>query len=456
MGFVGRLVLTGWLCVSALAQVPGAGLWRVRSKMESSTAAKRNTVRVLFYGQSITRQEWWKSVAAALRLQFPLTDFVIANRAHGGFASPMLRRPMIHDLPTFYPDLVVFHDYGGEPEYEEILRFIRSRTTAEIALQTDHVTWLPSGQDSPQEEDMKRYGWQEQHNTVWMPALAKTLGLELIDVRAGWKRHLAENSLAPKDLLRDNVHLNAAGDILMARLVAEGLLRKAAAPPPGWSNPVTDLPVEWNNGRAVLEFEGNRVEALAARGARQPATHARVLIDGKRPSEQTGVYHHTLPSHTAGVDWPWFIQVGSQALLVEEEWRMTLVETDAENRVFRFCVTGSVTGEDGEGWSTSRFVSKSGRVVIEPEDWHLQRAAAYRKILTPPGAYCAWRTLRLAADVYIPPAIDDSTKEHAIVLASGLENARHRLELIAESQEPPMLEGIRVYRPPLAATGGPK
>ncbi len=453
MDAIRGLAALGLLAAGAAAQEPGAGLWRVRQRMESSTPERRNLVRVLFYGQSITLQNWWKLVAGSLRERFPHADFDFANRAHGGFASPMLRRPMIHDIPAFYPDLVVFHDYGGETEYEEIIRSIRATTAAEIALQTDHITWLPSGSgDTP--EETRRYQWHERHNSEWLPALARTLGLELVDVRSGWRKHLAEQNAAPKSLLRDNVHLNADGDRLMARLVSEALFRKALKPPEGWRDPVTDIPVHWKDGRAVIDFDGNRVEALAARGQRQPWTRAIVLIDGKKPSEHQGVYHHTLPSHTAGVDWPWFIQVGRQAALVEEEWSMTILETDEANQVVRFKIRGSVTGEDGEGISTERFVSRSGRVVIETGDWHLARAYSLRKVLTPAGAVCRWRTLRLARDEYTPPAIEDATREHPVVLASGLTNGKHRLELIVETGEPPLLDGIRVFKPPLVKEQG--
>lgn len=453
MDAFGRLAVIGLLAAGATASEPGAGLWRVRQRMESSAPERRNMVRVLFYGQSITLQSWWKLVAGSLRERFPHADFEFANRAHGGFASPMLRRPMIHDIPTFYPDLIVFHDYGGEAEYEEIIRYIRANTTAEIALQTDHVTWLPSGgSDTP--EETRRYEWHERHNTEWLPALVRTLGLELIDVRTGWRRHLAAQGQAPKSLLRDSVHLNAEGDRLMARLVGEALLKKASKPPEGWRDPVTDIPVQWKDGRAVIEFEGNRVEALAARGQRQPWTRARVLIDGKKPSEHQGVYHHMLPTHATGVDWPWFIQVGRQAPLAAEEWTVTILETDEANKVVRSKVRGSVTGEDGVGVSTERFVSRSGRVVIEAGDWHLARAYSLRKVLTPVGALCRWRTVMLAADDYTPPAIEDATREHPVVLASGLTNGRHRLELTAETNEPPLLEGVRVYRPPLGPQSG--
>jgi hypothetical protein len=39
--------------------------------LATSTPAKRNRVRILFYGQSITQQDWSKRVADDLRRRFP-------------------------------------------------------------------------------------------------------------------------------------------------------------------------------------------------------------------------------------------------------------------------------------------------------------------------------------------------------------------------------------------------
>ena len=39
---------------------PGAGVQRTLTLLATSTQERRNTVRILFYGQSITEQEWWK------------------------------------------------------------------------------------------------------------------------------------------------------------------------------------------------------------------------------------------------------------------------------------------------------------------------------------------------------------------------------------------------------------
>ncbi|MEN6495578.1 MAG: hypothetical protein ABFD16_14960, partial [Thermoguttaceae bacterium] len=47
---------------SAAITRPGASIQRTMKLLEESTPQKRNTVRVLFYGQSITAQAWTKTV----------------------------------------------------------------------------------------------------------------------------------------------------------------------------------------------------------------------------------------------------------------------------------------------------------------------------------------------------------------------------------------------------------
>ena len=117
----------------------GRGIQRTMTLLATSTPQHRNHVRIVFYGQSITEQEWNKQVANDLRLRFPHADLEIENRAIGGFASQMLIRPAEHDIYPFYPDLVIFHVFGANQQYEQIIQSIRSRTTAELLMQTDRV-----------------------------------------------------------------------------------------------------------------------------------------------------------------------------------------------------------------------------------------------------------------------------------------------------------------------------
>src|SRR5208283_3669340 len=94
----------------------GANIQRTMTLLATSTPEHRNKVRIVFYGQSITEQDWSKRVADDLRQRFPNADLDIQNRAIGGFAAQILIRPAEHDLYPFYPDLLIFHVYGANQQ----------------------------------------------------------------------------------------------------------------------------------------------------------------------------------------------------------------------------------------------------------------------------------------------------------------------------------------------------
>jgi hypothetical protein len=104
--------------------------------LATSTPEKRNRVKILFYGQSVTRNPWWNDVAENLRKRFPHADLEIENRAIGGYGGPVLINTAEFDLYPYYPDLVIFHVWSGVEtgHQEKIIRRIRERTTAEVLL----------------------------------------------------------------------------------------------------------------------------------------------------------------------------------------------------------------------------------------------------------------------------------------------------------------------------------
>lgn len=118
----------------------GLGIQRTMTLLATSTPKHRNTVRVLFYGQSITAQDWTKQVSDWLRKTYPNANLIIENRAIGGHSSQLLWRTAEADLYPFQPDLLIFHVYGSHIDYETIIRNVRQRTTADVLLQTDHIT----------------------------------------------------------------------------------------------------------------------------------------------------------------------------------------------------------------------------------------------------------------------------------------------------------------------------
>lgn len=427
----------------------GRNLQRTLRLMAESTPQKRNTVRILVYGQSISQQDWWKEVHADLRRRFPHADLVMENRAIGGFASNVLRRPAEHDLYPFYPDLVIFHVYGGEPDYEALITEIRNRTTAEVLLVNDH---LSSGQES----DTRGGEWHEQHSMVWLPALAEKLGSGYADIRGPWRQYLKDNGLTVSSLLSDGVHLNAQGNFLMAELI-KPFLRVHDKPltPSEKQNAeaIKTIPVgkevRWQRGRLICPFEGNRVEVIASPG-RKECRPARVLIDGKNPAE-LGLFYVTRPSATVDNIWPAVIRVGHEKPRVAEDWTLTVTSVNDAEKTWTFSVSGSVTGPDGEGDSKERFVSKSGRVVIEPGDWYVNQARGLSGKVMPMGFQVRWQVRPLFTETYADVPIPDDTKEAVTTLAQDLPNGKHTLELVADRGEtPPIIRAIRVYRPVVA------
>ena len=427
----------------------GRNIQRTMRLLAESTPQKRNTVRVLFYGQSITEQKWAKLVADDLRARFPHANLVIENRALAGFASQMLVKTAETDLYPFQPDLLIFHVYGAHDKYEDIIRRTRERTCAEILQQNDHVT-KPA--DFTEEADPAKATigkrWDPFMNHNWLPSLARKYGTELCDQRALWKRYLTDHALDPQALLRDNVHLNAHGEFFMAECVKAYLRRDAAfdpAPAEQWVKTlVVGQDVQWQDGKLRLEFEGNRVEAICKAGSAAPAS---VRIDGKKPSELPELYGFTRALAKPGGKWPPIAPITSEKIPLLEEWTMQVRRDPANAKLFSFVLTGSKTGPAGEGRSDARFVSKSGRIVIAPEDWNVEFALETLAGVKPAEFTVSWSVEPRFVDEFVSPGVKDPAVETTVTLAQGLANTRHTLEIAGDAQTP--IAALRVYRPPL-------
>jgi len=409
----------------------GAHVQRTMTLLATSTPQKHHKVRILFYGQSITEQPWWKQVAEDLRRRFPHADLQIENKAVGGFASQILSRVAEHDVYAFYPDLVIFHVYGANNTYEEILRGIRTRTTAEVLIQRDHVgAQMPV--DNPDQKNPM--WWDHMMNNVFLPDYARKYGCGLADVRGAWLSYLKSNRLEPKALLSDDVHLNDHGCFVMAEIVKRYLVYKPQLLSEEEKSTVRTLEVgkdvSWQGDRLTLPFEGNRVDLISAKGGGA----ARVLIDGKKPSEFSECVAFTRTSLSQTGWGPALLRVSSEKPRLVEDWTLKVTEADEQ---IRFAVTGSKTGPDGEGISSERFVSKSGRVVIEPGDWWVKNIQQMTKAKVPAGFEIKWKAIPLFSDTYAGDSV---------TVAQGLPNGKHMLEIVGKTS----LGAVRVYRPPLA------
>ncbi len=436
----------------------GANIQRTMSRLASSTQEKRNHVRILFYGQSVTRNPWWEDVAGDLRKRFPHAELEIENRAIGGYGGPVLINTAEFDLYPYYPDLVIFHVWGGVEtgHQEKIIRRIRERTTAEILLWTSNLRWPRTVQPEgdPRHPDVVALDGQDQ--AIWdlYQRLGEELDCEVADVRTGMQNYLKKHGLVVKDTLRDTVHPNELGNFLIAELVKPHLCYRPDLPIKPSSGLIEEIQItdervkRDGDGSIRLAFHGNRIDVIAAPVG--SGASARVLIDGKVPSTFPELYYHARPSPTPVAGRPAFNRIDHQTPLLVETWTARILECDLEKDVLRYDIIGSKTGFDGVGDHRKRFVSNSGRVIIEPGMWMVNWSLRYQKKTLPADYKVTWETKPLFVDVWKAPAEFDPPREstRTTTLAQGLENNEHMLILkpVRETDSLP-IAGFRVFRP---------
>jgi hypothetical protein len=275
-----------------------------------------------------------------------------------------------------------------------------------------------------------------------LPSIAAKYACGLADVHSGWLDYLKNHKLEPKALLADGVHLNDHGGYLMAELLKQYLVYRPELASDRWLDNVRTFTVgrevNWHNGKLVLEFEGNRVDLIAGANPDGKAPNATITIDGKKPSAFPALYRVTRPTPAPGAPLA-LVRVDAERPLQLEDWTVKLTSISPDSKTWKFEVVGSKTGPDGAGSSGELFVSKSGRVKIEPSAW-------LRKGQVPTGHQIQWKVLPLFADTFTAPKAVDAARESTVTLAQGLSNSRHRLEISVGKGTAP-IQAIRVYRP---------
>ncbi|HEY3372966.1 MAG TPA: hypothetical protein VGK10_19100 [Prolixibacteraceae bacterium] len=416
---------------------------RTMNLLQSSTAEKPNTVKILVYGQSISVQDWWLEVKKSIQSRYPHANLIMENKAIGGFASQMLCKTVEMDVSTFYPDLVLLHIYGSNQLYDSVLYTIRSRTAAEVAIQTDHYT----GENK----------WSDTMSYYFLSEMAEKYKCDLINIREPWIKYLNDHQLQAKDLLKDDVHLNKYGEFLMAELIKPLFEYKSKYHRDPFGLCTTLMAYKDFNFRKkqlVIPIRGNRVDLVYQ--ANYTPIKAEVLLDGRRPSEFQGTYFMTRPYAANGNGWPWslpaMIHVQHQTPWLAEEWTCKFTEATAPYDDFSFEISGSVTGKDGSGKASEDFTSNSKRVIISKGDaekggdWHLNRSYKVMKTIVNPGDEVKWKTYSISVDS-IQNVGSEETGNTGIVLFQGVPNSSHQLEIIAGKQLKLLIYQIKIYRP---------
>ena len=445
----------------------GKRIQRTMNLLASSTAAKRNRVRIFFYGQSITAGMHSREMINVLRNRYPWAIIDFENRAIGGFGASTLLRTGEHDLYPRDADLLVFHVYGDAKSLDKLFGNVRRRNSSEILVYTHHYNWVSSPQGL-----QKKLAYLAKSTAEWHE-LAEKYRMELAPVNRDWPLFFLKHDWGINEVMGDtvhsNVHHNVTGHVLLAKLVLRNFRHHPGAPLT-FPNLATAIPLHspavtvngrWQKDGSGLRtrekgagikiaFDGNRVDVLPLPCA-NPGT-AKILIDGKAPEQFRELYYCNRPSNAPYTGWPAIkrIDLGPDVLPRAETWTLTPSDVDLAKRTFSFRLEGSVTGPDGAGDTSGRFVSNSGRIIFSPRESMIARACQYRKKDKLPDDYkVTWETLPLFQNPWRPPANVDPVIERPVTLVKGLPNGRHTLEIIANGDGEIPVKALIVRQPPL-------
>ena len=443
----------------------GAHITRTLSLLESGAQTHR-PVRIMFYGQSIEYSNWPHLLIQRLRERYPHTEIIAENAALGGWNVGALLRMMNHTVVRAKPDLVMFHAYQGTAEqWDRVIQTLRRETCAEIMIRTAHIG----------EYDAKNMGKIEDTETPLLRQIAQKYDAEFVDVRQEWIDYLKNNKLEYTYLLRDQIHLSENGSILMAQLY-DRHFRVNMLDRSRWMNTIRSYnvlrPLEdrkydeivlggagwsdlYHGARAAgpgnslkLKFTGNRVDLVLL----PDSGWAKVLIDGKSPAA-FNLFHGDMPiskdRRQALPGIPMRYHCGQNMLA--ERWELTFKPAH-EGNTFHFTLRGSATGEDGEGTTTEKFTSKSGRIAIDPNDWRL--TPDYKPTA---GQEAPALILQIVPDfrdqvAYQPDDAQHPTtdiRQQYVTLADGLPPGEHELTLIPSETGSFSVQAVEVFNPPL-------
>jgi len=433
---------------------------RTMALLASATPEHRTPVFILFYGQSIIgRSHLEVPIGKYLRDKYPNAVITVENLAIGGYEAPRLRKTSWADLYPKNPDLVVFHDYGGETgELEEMFKGMKENMTTEVLTWTHHVDNFGTGIDK-----------QRDASSVYLTAMAAKYGYEMVDVRDLWKEHLKETHLDAGAFLADQIHLNTQGvDLLVSFLVphfrenpnasdewkrrVHSLDLSGAAPgvsfdPAAWTQSPDGLT---SKGTAPLriEFTGNRVDLVGlSSGAGAGTGSAKILLDGQAPSTERTTLAASRSTLAPGSWWPALTLVTLADNAVPEKYTLHFHDVTPDGSSYAFDLVGAACGDDGSGKSGADFVSKSGHVSFLAGDVALDQVQKTLKKDLPPQFDIAFEVYSMSRDSWSPPRQLEPGRVPQETVVRCWKDGPHVLEIVPDGAGPIGIREAIVFSP---------
>lgn len=340
----------------------------------------------------------------------------------------------------------------------------RSLTAADVILQTDHGEVLP---DPPCAEGLQLSEQRMQgcagvlwvHQRLWhdemsyhkIPAFGNKYGMAVEPQRTWWRDYLLQRHLDPQALIMsDGLHPNEKGNELIAGFFNryfDDLVEH-------WNGQteqnVASIPIDaakQASGAEVVRFDGSRLELLS----NQPlAVWPSVKIDQRAPKDIAGCYQVTRSTPLTSVtDWPAVRRITLLHDRTAADWTATITNISQDQKLVDFTVKSSATGDEGSGNSSGRYVSKSGQLSIDGDDWMFEWGYELKHVPLQVPAEVHWSVQNICDGT--PEVIDrgNGMTQYRYVLGAGLSNGIHTAELSSPPDDLAAAVELRAYKPSL-------
>jgi hypothetical protein len=132
---------------------------------------------------------------------------------------------------------------------------------------------------------------------------------------------------------------------------------------------------------------------------------------------------------------------------VAEEWTATIKDFSADQKDYVFTVQGTRSGSQGSGHSGQSFVSTSGNLEIEPDDWMVERAWEHTHVALHGPFQVSWSVSFVCGGE--PETIDrgNGSTEYRYVLATGLADTQHSMTIQGAVEDFAKIDHLNAYRP---------
>lgn len=417
------------------------GIDRTLNLLQQSSELSRTSIDILFYGQSIIGGMKTDILIDSLKHYYPYAQINYKHKPIGGFTIPKLIKTAEHDLYHENPDLIIFHAYGGIKEgvYDSLIQNIRSRMSSDVLLLDHHYVW-----NKPNEK-LKAINEVQDIDSKEIKKISEKYDCGLVEVRKEWEDYLINNDVKPNELIGNtvdpDVHPNEFGNTLLRSIVLSKLKEQ---PNSVYSIKADSLRTYFKiNSKNDVSSSviGNRFE-LVTNTEHNDNAKIEVFIDNKRPSEHKSNFYITRPSKAYKNWMPSILKISlGEPLPRKENWILQVTDIDRKSSKFSFMLKGSVTGLDGKGHSDSDFISNSGRIKINKEDFFILETDKIFNNQTPANFKVTFSINQIVEDTILL-----NSKKERYTLFRAFKNGEYDIDLNIISGQP-ILKSISWYSP---------